>query len=366
MFKLSTSRFSILLILFLSLILRLIVINQSLWLDEAIGALVVKERNFIDIAINFPKGDNHPPLYYMLLKIWSNIFGYSEIALRSLSVLFSLGSIFATYKITYLIASRRSQISFYFPIISAILLATSQFFIYYSQEARMYMMAAFFATLSIYSYLKVLKEDISIKHWILFSISIVSFVFTDYMPIFLLPVFWIYALIEKRRVKWWRKFVVSHIPLVLIGIMWLPTFLYQSARGKWLLQTLPAWKNIAGGATTKQAGLVWMKFVLGRISYSDKVLYYSLIFIASTPFVYLFYHSVKKTKNTIIIWLWLIVPLVTGFLASFVFPAFIYFRFVYIYPAFIILLTHGLFQITSSKLKLLLFLTILTINLLVL
>ncbi|MBU1130504.1 glycosyltransferase family 39 protein, partial [Patescibacteria group bacterium] len=91
------------LIIFLSIILRFIGINQSLWLDEAIGALVVKSQSYLGIVTQFPLGDNHPPLYYLKLKAWTDIFGYSEFALRSLSVVFGILTIVFVYKTAILI-----------------------------------------------------------------------------------------------------------------------------------------------------------------------------------------------------------------------------------------------------------------------
>ena len=79
--------------LIFSFLLRIINLNQSLWLDEAIGALVVKDMNFIDIATKFAVADNHPPLYYLMLSLWTSIFGYSEISLRMPSVFFGVGII---------------------------------------------------------------------------------------------------------------------------------------------------------------------------------------------------------------------------------------------------------------------------------
>jgi uncharacterized membrane protein len=343
-------------------LIRLIAVNQSLWLDEAIGALVVKERGFWDIAINFPKGDNHPPLYYMALDIWSKMFGYSETALRSLSILFAVVTIWLTFKIVKLLElDNKTKL----PEIVAAFLATSGFFIYYSQEARMYMMASFLTTVLIYSYLKLLKSNGNTKSnawWIFFSLATTSLIFTDYVPVFLLPVFWIYALISKQRFGWWKKFVTSHIPTLLLGILWLPTLVIQSERGKWLLQTLPAWQNLSGGATVKQVILVWVKFVIGRLSFTDKYFYYPLVAIVTFPFAFLLVKALKNYKNMILIWLWLFLPLILVFLVSFVFPAFIYFRFVFVYPAFSILICYGLVKIKSKSTRNCLLAIILLIN----
>src|SRR3989344_798651 len=317
----------ILLILVVALALRLVAINQSLWLDEAIGALVVKNQTFFQILTEFSKHDNHPPLYYLTLKLWSNLFGYSEVALRSLSVIFGIGTIYMVYKIGNILRKHLGGLA-------AVLIATSQFHIYYSQEARMYMMAAFLALLAFYLFIK--------EKWIFYSITITALVFTDYMPVFLLPVFWLIGLASRKSKKWWRNLAVSFLPLTILGVLWIPTFLVQSQGGKWLLETLPGWVKVAGGATPKQLGLIWAKFVFGRISFSDKVLYYSLVGFFSIPFSFAFYKAFRERKEVVSLWLYLLVPFVLGFITSLIFPAFIYFRFLYVLPAFYLLTAWGI------------------------
>src|SRR5258706_12000379 len=77
-------------VLLISLVLRLVGLNQSLWLDEATTAKVVMKYNLLEIVPKFSVGDFHPPLYYLVMKIWTSVFGYSEVALRMPSVIFAL------------------------------------------------------------------------------------------------------------------------------------------------------------------------------------------------------------------------------------------------------------------------------------
>ncbi|PJC28152.1 hypothetical protein CO054_01755, partial [Candidatus Shapirobacteria bacterium CG_4_9_14_0_2_um_filter_39_11] len=65
----------ILIIIFVALILRLVNLNQSLWLDEAVQAITARQNFsyiFQDIA-----GDFHPPLYHFLMHFWVRFFGNS-------------------------------------------------------------------------------------------------------------------------------------------------------------------------------------------------------------------------------------------------------------------------------------------------
>ncbi len=323
-------------IIILGIVLRLIAINQSFWLDEAIGALVVKNESYAQILTDFPKHDNHPPLYYLTLKTWTSVFGYSEPALRSLSLIFGVLTVYLIYRI-----SRKIDESL--GVWPALLLATSPLFIYYSQEARMYVMAAFLASAAFYVFLLTLEEKShKVFVWILFSLSIAALVFTDYIPIFLIPVFPLVGVVKRMSKSWWKKFILSAFPLVLLGTIWLPTFLFQSHSGRLFLQSLPGWSQVAGGATLKQAVLVWTKFVLGRISFEPKNIYYALVVLFSIPFLLALIKAWTKKEKVIAVWLFMLVPLVLGFIASIFFPAFIYFRFIYVLPAFYLLVAWGI------------------------
>lgn len=364
--KLINTKYFVWIILVISLVMRLIAVNQSLWLDEAIGALAVRDFSYSEIITNFLRFDNHPPLYYLDLKSWTSVFGYSEMSLRMPSVIYGVLTVYLVFLIAKIISKGKSNL---FPILSALLLATSQFHIYYSQEARMYSLTTFLAALAVYSFLFLIDNNLSsrLRTWkmVLFSFSITALVFTDYVPIFLLPVFWITGFIGKKDRKWWIGFICSHIPLVALGALWTPTFLIQVEKGKWLLAKLPAWQQVAGGATFKQAILVWMKFVFGRISLVNKGLYYFLIILASVPTISSMTSALRnRTKHLNIMWLWLVLPLVVGFIASFWFPAFIYFRFLYVIPAFYLIISWGVVKIKSNRLRSILVISLLMVNML--
>jgi len=351
-------------VLIIGFLVRLILLNQSFWLDEAIGTLVSKNQSFLQILTQFPKGDNHPPLYYLILKAWGDTFGYSEITIRMLSVIAGTLTIFIVYRICNLYEGKKVKKKFLnFAFISSLLLSLAPLHIYYSQEARMYVFSGLFASMSIYFFLKSFIQNNNLENWIFYSVSIIFLAFSDYIPIFLFPVFFIYALFSKKDKKWWLSYLSSNIPLGILGIFWLPIFSFQSNAGKIFLQTLPAWISVAGGATLKQLALFWVKFIIGRISFDNFYLYLSLIVIFSIPFLASLVSSFKGIKKILLVYLWLIVPTVLAFLASFIVPAFIYFRFVFVLPAFYILLGYGISIIKNKSVQLVLIASILLISL---
>ena len=58
--------------------------RQSIWFDEAYSILVARHTPAEIVAL--AAADTHPPGYYLLLHGWGAIAGWSEFALRSLSV----------------------------------------------------------------------------------------------------------------------------------------------------------------------------------------------------------------------------------------------------------------------------------------
>jgi len=98
-----------LVILFIvSFLIRLIALNQSLWLDEATTAKVVSQFSFFNIIFKFSPFDFHPPLYYLFMKIWVSLFGLSEVSLRFPSIIFSLLTGLLIYKIGQLIEDKKA------------------------------------------------------------------------------------------------------------------------------------------------------------------------------------------------------------------------------------------------------------------
>jgi len=342
-------------ILIFALVLRLININQSLWLDEAIGAIAARDFSYSAIVKDFMLSDNHPPLYYLSLKFWTSVFGFTELAIRSLSISLGILNIFVVYQIAKKFKTKRK----YMPEIAALILATSQFHVYYSQEARMYIPVAFFASLAFWGLLSS-KKSKNYKPWLAYAAGIFGLMFFDYAPIFLLPMFWIWAILGNQSKDWWKKFLLAHLPLLIFGLIWLPTFLKQVESGKMFVAKLPAWKELSGRATAKNAFLLWAKFTFGRISLLNKQLYLVIIALVSAPIGLSLLKTLKR--EAIVLWLWFLGPISIGFLASFIFPAFSFFRFTYALPALYLLFVYGAYQFKDTKITVLIISTLVLFN----
>lgn len=324
------------LVLVVGLLIRLISLNQSLWIDEATSALVSK-MSIADMFTKFLPNDVHPPLYYIVLKYWVTVFGNSEISLRIPSVVFGMAAIYVTYLIARKLLDTKAA------LVSALMMSTSGLAIYYSQEARLYALTTLLVSLAVYFYLK--------QKWLWLSIVLATLGLTDYVSLFIIPAFFIAA------PKNWRRLFACLIPLITVFELWSPVFIRQLNAG--LHQQGSIWWDVMGNLSLKNILLIPVKFILGRISFDNKIIYVSIVVFASALFGYL---MVKARKSSRILWLWLIAPVLLGILASFVIPTLSYFRFIFCLPAFYILTAAGLERVL--KYKHLLLSLVLTVNIL--
>ncbi len=122
---------------------------SSLWSDEG-NTWALMGRSFGQIARD-AAADIHPPGYYWLLKLWSLLFGESAFALGSFSALLGITLVALVFAITTQLtqpvglSSRPRPIpdpKSPIPLLAALLATLAPFQIYYSQEARMYMLLA--------------------------------------------------------------------------------------------------------------------------------------------------------------------------------------------------------------------------------
>lgn len=152
------------LILFIATFLRFYHLDHSsLWSDEG-NTWALLSRSFAQIA-QAAAADIHPPGYYWLLKLWAMLAGNTAGAMRSFSALTGVALVYVIYQIaatsplpsphlgkTPPFTIYDSQFTIYnsqftipyspFALLAALLGALNPFQIYYSQEARMYMLLA--------------------------------------------------------------------------------------------------------------------------------------------------------------------------------------------------------------------------------
>lgn len=160
----------------------LLYFTQSFWRDEAFSVLFAERPlSFIFRNLTF-----EPPVYYLLLHYWIKLFGTSEIATRSLSLLgFSLAVVVVIIWSEKLF--RKHWLSWVLPF----LFITNPMLLYYAFEVRTYGWYIFFATLSLFAY--------SEKRWRLFILASILGFYTHTYFLFLVASEGLHWLIVHRK-----------------------------------------------------------------------------------------------------------------------------------------------------------------------
>ena len=322
------------LVLVLAFFLRLINLNQSLWLDEAIQAWAASSFNLNNLLTQFTPTDVHPPLSYLISFFTGKLIGFSEFSLRLPSVLFGIITVFMIFKLAKLLKLKN-------PVLPAVLLATSGLHLYYSQEGRMYSLATFLVVLSVYYLVKGLTKP---KNLILFSlITLLSF-YTHYYTFFMIPVYLLINFISKTKHK--LKPTLALVVSLLSFMPWLPTLIQQLKGGLTASLSNSTWASTVGGLNLKALGLIPIKFLIGRISFENNLVYASIVIPPLLLSAYLLFILLKKRSpqaNTLLSWLF--VPILIAILISIKIPVLGFHRFLFILPAFYLLLSLGINQL---------------------
>lgn len=320
----------VIVILVVSLVLRLIAINQSLWLDEAINVGNAANLDFKSLILNYSLGDFHPPLYHLVLKSWILLFQNSEISVRLPSVIFGVITVYITYLIGKKLFDQKTA------YVAATLIATAPLHIYYSQEARMYSLATMLTALSVYFFISILQKD-KLVFWIGFIATTALMLYCDYLPYLMIPILVIYLILNRKNIPktTLRAFIPAYIAIAILISPWFLVFQKQISVGLSAAAASPAWAQVVGTPDVKSLAITFVKFTIGRISLENN-LTYALVFAPIAAFVafLLSFSFFRMSPKRSIIWYWFIIPIVLGFLLGYIIPVFAYFRFLYVLPAF--------------------------------
>lgn len=334
------------LMLFLGLLLRLISLDQSLWLDEAINVLATQKFSLWGMITEYAKADFHPPGFFIILWLWTKLFGIGEIFVRMPSVIFGVITIYIVYLLGIKIHSKSLG------LLSALLLAINPLHIFYSQEARMYALATLAVSLNMLLFIATVKGNMGNRgEKVVYALSNFLVLTSDYIAYFIFPAQLIFLLFFKKK-EIIKKWIVALIAAALLGIWWLPIFLGQLNVGSVASANLPTWKFVAGAFDVKTLPLTFVKFIIGRISLADKIVYAAVLLPVCSLFAYLLWRGVKLVNEfpRKLLISWIFTPLSVATVISVVIPVYNYFRVLFVLPGFIILVSAGILSF-RKKLK---------------
>lgn len=350
------------LILIFAFILRLPLLSGSFWLDESAQA-IESTRPFnqqLDIIPDF-----QPPLIHYITH-FANYLSQSEWWLRLWGALIpALIMIWASYEIAKKIYSEKVANWL------AILLATSSFHIFYSQELRPYSLPAMWGLLS--TLVLVSKPFVS---WQFILISIAG-LYSSYLYPFLL-ITQLFILLKKQG---WQKTLQNVLPIGLAFTLWLPMFLKQLSAGQNLRTEIPGWETVVSIPQLKALILVPFKFIFGVLNIEPTWPFIISLLLIVAFCVKLFWVSPKSLWKNLIktfknfpkllnkmstktqTWTLFLMPLLTSWIVSFWVPVVRPKRLLFLMPFFFLIFASWLNKKKLEKVTNYLLITFLIINL---
>lgn len=216
------------LILFLALFVRLLgIASRPIWYDEAFSILF-SEKGLGQMLYGTlaPTGagsaDIHPLGYYILLWGWMKIFGRSLIAVRILSTLAGLATVYLVRQISQELFDTKTAET------AMLIAAIAPFQVHYAQEIRMYAFLAMWLLLATYAYLRGSRSG-NLRWWLVFGIASALAQYTHNLAAFsLIPL--AFTPLIKRDWKTFRSLLISGLLAVFLYLPWLMQLPAQLAK----------------------------------------------------------------------------------------------------------------------------------------
>jgi mannosyltransferase len=182
---------------------------HSIWFDEAMSVHWARSSisRIWQVSMNLVE-DRLPPLYYLLLHGWRLLFGDGEIAMRLPSVILGVLLVPVIYQLARDLFDHRTA------TLAALLVALNPFLVWYSQEARMYALAALLGALGTWCFVRALSRPWASgwAWWVGYSLCAAAGFYTHLYTAFLLPAHALYLLLTWRRSRRvWIPYVLTMI-----------------------------------------------------------------------------------------------------------------------------------------------------------
>ena len=274
-------------IILFSLIIRCYDLSSNgLWFDESISFNIAKLE--ISKILKNEVRSCHPPLYYLFLHFWIDLFSDNDFTARILSILWNILLIPAVF-----ILSNKLFKSYKVSFFSTFLIAISPFHIEFSKELRMYTQVMFFTTTVAVSYLNAINYS-NLKYWSVFLFISLLAIYTHYFSVFFLVGLFFFTIFEEKSKKNIIRITLCGSILFLLYLPWIFLVLGQSdyAEGSFrpLFEQRLSYASIIG----PMVNLVFLLF--GRIT--NKYYFFTSFFIVLYLIVFMTIYLLFRCYNS--------------------------------------------------------------------
>lgn len=243
----------------LAALLRLVALGaESLWFDEAYSvAFASADLSLLNFLRPGGFAFTDKNVYHILLHFWLGL-GRTEFMVRLLSVIFAVATIMVVYEVARRLFGLRVAAW------SAGLLAVSPFHIWYSREARMYVLAGLFAWLAVLAVVERVRGRRTLWLWAAYVLCAALGLYTHTFSALVVAALnvWVGLVLilerDRRAMVW--EWLAANAALLVASVPWFIGITAQQSQGWW---TWIAEKHGAPGL--KQLLLLPVDFALGTI-----------------------------------------------------------------------------------------------------
>jgi uncharacterized membrane protein len=242
------------------------VTKSDLWLDEALSVNVA--RLPLGDLPDWLRHDGAPPLYYVLLHGWTDLFGEGAVAVRALSGVFGVAAIGGAWLAARQIGDRT------YALIAVVLMAINPYAIRYATETRMYVLEMVLVFVGIYAVRRAWMQP-SAARLTLVAVVTAALLYTHYWALYLLVSLGVTLVLAAWRQPQRRPTTIRLLVAIAVGALtfvpWLPTFTYQAGHtgtpwGHAVLPGIPIGQTLLDFAgTLQQEGWVLLPIVIGLL-----------------------------------------------------------------------------------------------------
>lgn len=284
---------------------------QSLWRDEAFTYLLAK-KDLLKMFILSAK-DFTPPVYSLILHFWMKVFGSSEIAIRSLSLVFFFLGLYFFYLFLANVLKIKTRLLYLYMVLYII----NPFLNYYAFEARGYSAFSALALMSFYFF--------NTKKSKAYFISTLIGLYNHYYMLFVL---FTQAVLKPKRIKEILKPFYFFIPWLIFT---LTTHVFVTEQF-WIKKSdIKTFLNFPS--------ILYTGYESGLNFFDKKIVFLTLILL----FVLIFGFIKTKGKNLYsLFFLWAFLTPFIAYLVSFYKPIFFPRYLIFAAPGILLLLVASL------------------------
>jgi hypothetical protein len=194
--------------------------HQGFWFDEANTAADLHYSIGKMLGL-LPQNETTPPLFYCIAWFWARVFGFGQVALRSLPALAGVLTVPVAYAVARKTISQRAG------LVAAALTACNPFLIWYSQEFRPYELLVLLSALAMlcFAYAREQPTPRRLAAWAIVSALALA---THYYALVVIVPQALWLLVVHRRS---RAVYVAVAAVGLSGLALLPLAISQNATG---------------------------------------------------------------------------------------------------------------------------------------